>query len=85
MHYVGAPQITVVDPALRAQSARNPLYQIRTSDAGLPSSAESTDPKTYTPGELVTLHLRVTKRFTESRRAASGVAGMFACCSWRGA
>ena len=82
MQYVGAPQITVVDPALRAQSPRNPLYQIRTSDAGLPSSAESTDPTTYTPGELVTLHLRVTKRFTESRRAASGVAGMFAC--WPG-
>ena len=82
MHYVGAPQITVVDPALRAESPRNPLYQIRTSDSGVPSSAESTDPKTYTPGELVTLHLRVTKRFTESRRAASGVAGMFAC--WPG-
>ena len=82
MHYVGAPQITVVNPALREQSPRNPLFQIRTSDAGPPSSAEASDPKTYTPGELVTLHLRVTKRFTESRRATSGVAGMFAC--WPG-
>ena len=82
MHYVGAPQITVVNPAQRAESARNPLYQIRTSDTGLPSEAARSDPKTYTPGELVTLHLRVTKAFTESRRAYDGIGGMFAC--WPG-
>ena len=85
MHFVGAPQITVVDPSLRAESPRNPLYQIRTSDEGdtmKTPSASSSDPMTYAPGELVTLHLRVTNRFTESRRAKDGIGGMFAC--WPG-
>ena len=85
MHFVGAPQITVADPAKRAESPRNPLYQIRTSDEGdtmKAPSASSSDPMTYAPGELVTLHLRVTNRFTESRRAKDGIGGMFAC--WPG-
>ena len=77
MHYVGAPQITVVDPSLRRESPRNPLYQLRTSDRALADVAN--DPSTYRPGELVTLHLRTTQRYTESRRTYNGIAGMFAC------
>ena len=77
MHYVGAPQITVVNPLLRRESPRNPLFQIRTSDTALSDVAN--DPMLYRPGELVTLHVRVSKRFTESRRAIGGIGGMFAC------
>lgn len=67
MHYVGAPQITVVDPLLRRESPRNPLFTLRTADT-LPAAAHAaSDPSTYAPGELITLHLRITKRFTESR------------------
>jgi hypothetical protein len=77
MHYVGAPQITVVDPLKRRESPRNPLFQIRTSDTALSDAAN--DPMLYRPGELVTLHVRISKRFTESRRAGGGIGGMFAC------
>ena len=77
MHYVGAPQITVTDPSLRRDSPRNPIYQFRTADT--PLSDVANDPTSYTPGSLLTLHLRVTKKWVEARRSFGGVGGMFAC------
>ena len=78
MHYVGAPQITVLDPALRRESPRNPLFMIRTADTDV-STAAATDQSSYAPGELVNIHIRVTKPFTESRRSSGGIGGMYAC------
>jgi len=78
MHYVGAPQITVADPAKRRDSPRNPLFTIRTADTKA-SAASATDPSSYAPGELVNIHIRVTAPFTESRRSSGGIGGMYAC------